>query len=283
MTLPVILIALPQRRRRRAGVARARVDISRRLMQDKGKLLGTAMSGLQMIETLKATGSEGEFFARWAGYHARTMNTEQTLGVLSQAAAAVPPFAQTLSTAAVLVLGGMQVMNGELTVGMLVAYQTLLTSFTRPLSNFVQFGSMLQELQADMNRLDDVLRYPQDTELRACRPTAAALDPATAQALVAGSSCATSRSATARSSRPLIKDLSLRVEPGHRVAIVGASGSGKSHGREADRRALRAVVGPDPVRRRAAPRRFRAHVLTNSIGVRRSGHLPVPRHCHATT
>ncbi len=97
-------------------------------MQDKGKLLGTAMSGLQMIETLKATGSEGEFFARWAGYHARTMNTEQSIGVLSQAVAAVPPLSQTLSTAVVLVLGGLQVMNGQLTVGMLVAYQALLTA-----------------------------------------------------------------------------------------------------------------------------------------------------------
>jgi ABC-type bacteriocin/lantibiotic exporter with double-glycine peptidase domain len=163
VTLLVVLIALLN-----VGavvlVSRVRIDMSRRLMQDKGKLLGTAMSGLQMIETLKATGSEGEFFARWAGYHARTMNTEQTIGVLSQMVAAVTPFSQTMSTAVVLVLGGMQVMNGHLTVGMLVAYQALLTAFTRPLSNFVQFGSTLQELQADMNRLDDVLRYPQDTE-----------------------------------------------------------------------------------------------------------------------
>ena len=150
--------------------ARSRIDISSRLVQDKGKLMGTAMGGLQMVETLKATGAEDEFFARYAGYHARAMNTEQELNVLSQWAAAVPPLTQTLATATVLLLGGLKVMDGELTVGMLVAYQTLLVSFMRPLTNFVQFGSMIQELHADMNRLDDVLRYPQAPEY-ARRPT----------------------------------------------------------------------------------------------------------------
>lgn len=234
VTLLVILIALLN-----VGavvlVSRVRIDMSRRLMQDKGKLLGTAMSGLQMIETLKATGSEGEFFSRWAGYHARTMNTEQTIGVLSQAVTAVPPFSQTLSTAVVLVLGGMQVMNGHLTVGMLVAYQALLTAFTRPLSNFVQFGSMLQELQADMNRLDDVLRYPQDTEYTqdGTPPQASAASDAAVveRRPVKLSGRVELREVTFGYSpleRPLIEGFSLRVEPGHRVAIVGSSGSGKS-------------------------------------------------------
>jgi NHLM bacteriocin system ABC transporter peptidase/ATP-binding protein len=264
-------------------VSRVRIDMSRRLMQDKGKLLGTAMSGLQMIETLKATGSEGEFFARWAGYHARTMNTEQTIGVLSQMVAAVPPFSQTMSTAVVLVLGGMQVMNGHLTVGMLVAYQALLTAFTRPLSNFVQFGSMLQELQADMNRLDDVLRYPQDTEYTqgaalpgAASTTVSASGPATGLAeaasierrLVKLSGRVELRDVTFGYSpleRPLIEGFSLRVEPGHRVAIVGSSGSGKSTVAKLIAGLYQPWSGEilfDDAPRREIPR----DVLTNSIG-----------------
>ena len=125
------------------------------------------------------------------------MNTEQSLNVLTQWAAAVPPFTQTLATAAVLLLGGLKVMNGELTVGMLVAYQTLLVSFTRPLTSFVQFGSMVQELQADMNRLDDVLRYPAAAEF-AVPAEAAAMDPSTTK-LTGRVELARSRSATARS------------------------------------------------------------------------------------
>lgn len=77
---------------------------------------------------------------RWAGYHAKTINTEQFMGVLGQLVSAVPTFVQTLSTVAVLMLGGLKVISGDFTIGMLVAYQTLLSSFTRPLNSFVQSG-----------------------------------------------------------------------------------------------------------------------------------------------
>jgi len=206
--------------------ARIRTDASRRLMQDKGKLMGTAMNGLRMIETLKATGSEGEFFARWAGYYAKTINTEQQLGVLTQVSTAVPAFVQTVATAAVLVLGGLKVMNGELTVGMLVAYQTLLASFTRPLASFVQFGSTLQELQADMNRLDDVLRYPEDPQYQQDRDRVP-YDPK----VVKLSGQVELRNISFGYSpleKPLIEGFDLVVKPGRRVALVGGSGSGKS-------------------------------------------------------
>jgi NHLM bacteriocin system ABC transporter peptidase/ATP-binding protein len=206
--------------------ARLRTDASRRLMQDQGKLMGTAMNGLQMIETIKATGSDSEFFARWAGYYAKTVNTEQFLQVLGQVAATVPPFVQTLSTATVLVVGGIKVMNGQLTVGMLVAYQTLLSSFMRPLTTFVQFGSTLQELTADMNRLDDVLRYPEDTQYEQTRE-ALQYDPKTVKL----SGRVELKDVTFGYSPlepPLIDNFNLKVEPGRRVALVGGSGSGKS-------------------------------------------------------
>jgi NHLM bacteriocin system ABC transporter peptidase/ATP-binding protein len=205
---------------------RLRTDISRRLTQDKGKLTGTAMNGLQMIETIKATGSDSEFFARWAGYYAKSVNGDQALQVLSQVATAVPPFVTTLSTATVLVLGGIKVMDGALTVGMLVAYQTLLTSFMRPLTTFVQFGSTLQELTADMNRLDDVLRYPADKQYQQTRE---ALKDAPKVVKLSGR--VELRDITFGYSPlepPLIDKFNLHVEPGRRVALVGGSGSGKS-------------------------------------------------------
>jgi NHLM bacteriocin system ABC transporter peptidase/ATP-binding protein len=225
LTIVVVLIALSN-----VGVirlaGRLRVDLNRRLTQDRGKLMGTAMSGLQMIETLKATGSENEFFARWAGYHAKTMNSNQAIGVLSQWTGIIPPFTQTLSTAAVLVYGGLKVMHGDLTVGMLVAYQTLLGSFTRPLNNFVQFGSTLQELQADMNRLDDVLRYPEDRQYLQ-DPKSLTFNPKAIKL----SGRVELKDVTFGYSPlepPLIEGFTLTVEPGRRVALVGASGSGKS-------------------------------------------------------
>jgi NHLM bacteriocin system ABC transporter peptidase/ATP-binding protein len=225
LTFIVILIALLNVAAIRLA-ARARTDGSRRLMQDQGKLTGTAMNGLQMIETIKATGSEAEFFSRWAGYYAKVINNEQYLQVLAKISTAVPPFVQTMSTAAVLVLGGMKVMEGQLTIGMLVAYQTLLTSFTRPLTAFVQFGSDMQELQADMNRLDDVLRYPPDPQYQQTRENCP-VDPR----IVKLSGHVELRNVTFGYSpleKPLVEDFNLVVQPGRRVAFVGSSGSGKS-------------------------------------------------------
>ncbi|MFN7976729.1 MAG: NHLP family bacteriocin export ABC transporter peptidase/permease/ATPase subunit [Vicinamibacterales bacterium] len=225
LTLAVMGVALFNVGAVRFG-ARLRTDASRRLTQDKGKLMGTAMGGLQMVETLKATGSENEFYGRWAGYHAKAMNTEQELGSLSQWLNIVPPFVQTASVATVLVMGGLKVMNGELTVGMLVAYQTLLQSFTRPLNSFVQFGTTLQELQADMNRLDDVLRYPQDKQYRQ-DPSAVTFD---AKVLKLSGRVELKDITFGYSplDPPLIEGFNLTVEPGRRVALVGGSGSGKS-------------------------------------------------------
>jgi NHLM bacteriocin system ABC transporter peptidase/ATP-binding protein len=206
--------------------ARLRTDGSRRLMQDLGKLMGVSMNGLQMIETIKATGSEPEFFARWSGYFAKTVNSQQYLQVLGQIASSVPTFVQTLSTATVLVLGGLKVMDGHMTMGMLVAYQSLLGSFTRPIVTFVQFGSMLQELTADMNRLDDVVRFPIDPQYRQ-DPQEIRQD----QTKIKLTGHVELRDITFGYSpleKPLVEGFNLVVKPGRRVAIVGASGSGKS-------------------------------------------------------
>ncbi len=208
-------------------ISRQRIDASRRLQKEQGKLLGTAMNGLKMIETLKATGSESDFFSRWAGYQAKALNGEQQIGILSEGTSAVPPFVSTLITTSVLLLGGLKVMNGQLTVGMLVAYQTLVASFTRPLDNFVTFGSSLQELEADMNRLDDVLRYPLDKQYTRELPAAAPAEKRTVKL----SGHVELRNITFGYSpleAPLIENFNLVIKPGQRVALVGSSGSGKS-------------------------------------------------------
>ncbi len=205
-------------------VQRVRTDASRRLQADKGKLIGTAMYGLRMIETLKATGSEPEFFSRWSGYQAKSLRAEQDLQLLSEMINVVPQLVNTLVTAVVLLLGGLRVMDGALTVGMLVAYQTLSGNFTKPLTSLVNFGGSLQELEADMNRLDDVLRYPQDKSYE--QEESAKED---RRLKLQGK--VELRNVTFGYSpleKPLIEDFNLVIQPGQRVALVGASGSGKS-------------------------------------------------------
>ncbi len=110
-------------------------------MTDKGRLQGTSMGGLRMMETLKATGGENEFFSRWAGYQAKALRAEQQLRQISDMVSVVPTVVGTLVTASVLLFGGLKVMDGVLTVGLLVAYQALTSGFVKPLNSFVTFGS----------------------------------------------------------------------------------------------------------------------------------------------
>jgi NHLM bacteriocin system ABC transporter peptidase/ATP-binding protein len=209
--------------------ARMRVDAARRLLQEEGKLTGTAMNGLKMIETLKASGGEDEFFGRWSGYQAKALSAEQNLGQISEFVNAVPPLVTSLTTATILLLGGFKVMSGDLTVGMLVAYQTLMASFTGPLTTFVNFGSKVQELEADMNRLDDVLRYPQDEQYNEEQKAAAKL-PAVRDMVKLSGHIELRDVAFGYNplEKPLIEGFNLVIQPGQRVALVGTSGSGKS-------------------------------------------------------
>jgi NHLM bacteriocin system ABC transporter peptidase/ATP-binding protein len=206
--------------------SRPRVDASRRLAMDYGKLMGTAMSGLQMIETLKATGREAEFFSRWAGYQAKALKTKQSLGLVGELVSTVPPLVNALTTTVVLLVGGMKVMSGQLTVGMLVAYQSLMASFTRPLGTFVAFGAAVQELEADMSRLDDVLQYPTDALYR--REPAGGAAAARRVKLAGQLELRNVTFGYSPLEAPLIENFSLSVQPGQRVALVGTSGSGKS-------------------------------------------------------
>jgi NHLM bacteriocin system ABC transporter peptidase/ATP-binding protein len=207
-------------------VSRLRVDTHQRLLQERGKLVGTALNGLQTIETLKATGSESDFFAQWTGYQAKTLNAQQELGRLSQLLAVVPPFLSALNTTAILVIGAFQIMNGRLTLGLLVAFQSLMASFLEPVNQMVNLGGRLQEVEGDLNRLDDVLRHETDSQVGRL---VSARDSTDNTAKLAG--YVELRDVTFGYSplaEPLVRDFSLSLKPGMRIALIGASGSGKS-------------------------------------------------------
>ncbi len=209
-------------------VSRKRVDGSRRFLQEEGKMVGTALGGLQTIETLKATGSESDLFVRWAGYQAKVVNSRQELERYTQILDAVPPLLGAINTALILGIGGLKVIDGTLSVGGLLAFQLLMASFMGPINRLVSLGGRLQMVEGDMNRLDDVLRYPVDE--------GAGLAAEDREVIPAGEPVKLSghlelRGVTFGYSRldpPLIDGLSLTVRPGARIALVGASGSGKS-------------------------------------------------------
>jgi NHLM bacteriocin system ABC transporter peptidase/ATP-binding protein len=203
-------------------LARRRVDANRRLGQEYGRLAGAGVAGLQSIRIIKASGLEGQFFSRLAGHYARAVNTHQGLTIANLYVSLLPRLVAALMTMAILVLGGLRVIEGSLSIGMLVAFQTLARSFLLPVNSLLNLTSSIQDLQWAVARLDDVLQNP----ARSVAPPAPAEHvPLRLQGHVE------LRDVTFGYNRvepPLIERLSLTIRPGDRVALVGASGSGKS-------------------------------------------------------
>lgn len=210
-------------------VSRIREDGSRKLIQDMGRLHGVTMGGLQGIETLKATGSESDFFAKWAGYEAKTINARQNLQVPTTYLDAVPALLMTINTATILTVGSLQVMDGALTMGMLTAYQSLMASFMKPVNSLVSLGSSIQAIKGDMGRLDDVLINPIDENIsRDDSRNQDSYHAPRASKLEGFVELKNVSFGYNRLEAPLIENLSLTIQPGHRIAFVGMSGSGKS-------------------------------------------------------
>lgn len=206
--------------------AAPRRERSESVALEEGRIYGVAVGGLAMIETLQSTGGEGAFFSRWAGHHAKVSNAQQRMDVTSLVTSMVPDLLTSLATVAILAAGALRVMDGELTMGMLVAFQSLAASFLEPVERLVGLAGQLQQVRADMTRLDDVLRYAPELDDKGEHPRAAAA--ALTQRVRGEVELRGMSFGYSRLEAPLLRDLSLRIPAGHRVALVGSSGSGKS-------------------------------------------------------
>jgi NHLM bacteriocin system ABC transporter peptidase/ATP-binding protein/NHLM bacteriocin system ABC transporter ATP-binding protein len=217
----------------RASAGR-RVDAQQRLLQDTGAWMGSTFATLQTIETLKATGTESDAFARWAGYQARVLNTSASHAATAQPLQVIPTLVTSLTVAATLVLGGLRVIDGSLSVGGLVAFQGLLLAFLAPFSTLIGLGGTLQETQGSLARLDDALRaradpqVPEPEQPAAGPPTASLRGRSLPDRLVGQVELRGLTFGYSRRDPPLIEDLQLSIPPGAHVALVGGSASGKS-------------------------------------------------------
>jgi NHLM bacteriocin system ABC transporter peptidase/ATP-binding protein len=209
-------------------VSRKRTDLNQRLLQDRGKLMGVAFGGLQTIETLKATGSESDFFSRWSGYQARVVNSQQKLALHTQLLSSVPPLLLALNAALVLGIGGVRVMDGHLTMGMLIAFQALMLAFLMPINRLVELASIGQEVKGDLVRLDDVLQFPHDPAIEVESEEAAAAAGDHAARLSGAIELRNVGFGYSPLEPPLIENFCLSLKPGSRVALIGGSGCGKS-------------------------------------------------------
>ncbi|NBN65074.1 NHLP family bacteriocin export ABC transporter peptidase/permease/ATPase subunit [Microvirga tunisiensis] len=221
--LMTVALGLPNLLLLRFVQKRLRQD-SIRFAVEQGKLGGATVGIIYNIETIKASGLETSSFGRWAGVHARMLNTSQDVGQKSMITSLGPTLLSGLIDAAILGVGALRVMQGGLTIGDLVAFQLLAASFTAPLVSLVQLSPKLAAIRADLNRVDDAMRNPPDP---LTQPPAPEL--ARGPTLLNGAlELDTIRYGYNPLDEPLFDGISLRARPGERIALVGRSGCGKS-------------------------------------------------------
>ncbi|MGB1070566.1 MAG: NHLP family bacteriocin export ABC transporter peptidase/permease/ATPase subunit [Planctomycetota bacterium] len=206
-------------------ISESRIEASMRVLQEFGKARGTAMAGLQGMETIKASGLESGFYEKWSGYYSKAINAQQNLQVSNTLLVSLPSLLSSLATLLVIIIGGFRVIDGALTIGMLVAFQSLMNSFLAPVKNLLDLGSEIQEMRGDLDRVDDVLKYP----FKDPKTDAPSSNEDDEKVFLKGDIRLENVTFGYNVLEPpLLENLNIHIKPGDRVALVGGSGSGKS-------------------------------------------------------
>lgn len=201
-----------------------RINITRVMMRDKGRLDGTTFTGIEMIETIKSSGADNGFFENWAGIQAAVNSRQVEYTRLNQYLGTVPVLVSKLSDIIILLLAIYLVIQGKFTVGMVLAFQGFLVLFREPAETLITATQNIQEMRTNMERVEDVMQYPTDIS-----ETGKAVQDGVVYDKLEGS--IEMKNITFGYSvleEPLIKNFNLSVHPGQRIAIVGSSGCGKS-------------------------------------------------------
>ncbi|MEG2127512.1 MAG: cysteine peptidase family C39 domain-containing protein, partial [Bacteroides sp.] len=203
-------------------IARKRINISREQVANQGELSTTTVSGIDMIETIKSAGAEETYFGMWAGSQALGSNANLRFVKLNVSWGMLPQLLQELMRASILMLGALFIMNGQFTIGSLLAFQGFMTSMTTPFLSIVQMGQSLQEMKTSIERVEDVRNYKTDVKVESDKE-------ATSMAKLDGNiEIKNLTFGYSKLTEPIIKNFSIKVSAGQKVAIVGRSGSGKS-------------------------------------------------------
>ena len=201
-----------------------RISISRLQMRDEGKLASSTLAGISMAETIKSSGAEAGFFRKWSGYQAAVNTQRVKYSTLNSKIGLIPQFLSTATNYLVLFLGVVLSMSGDFTIGMIVTFQGLLSSFMGPAQTLLEAGQTIQEMRVDMERVEDVMEAPDDPALQY-----GSENTGENYAKLAGE--VELKHVTFGYSpldNPTVTDFSMHIKPGSWVAIVGASGCGKS-------------------------------------------------------
>ena len=205
-------------------ITKKRINASRITMRDAGKLSGTTVSGIEMIETIKASGAENGFFDRWAGYQASVVSAESEFLKSNYYINLIPSFVSSLTSLTITGIGIYLTIKGKFTIGMITAFEGYLASFTSPVSTLISAGQTIQEMRTEMERIEDVMKYPTDVVYNDHELN----NDETYDKLSGAIEMKDVTFGYSKLEEPLIKNFNLSVKPGQRIAFVGESGCGKS-------------------------------------------------------
>ncbi len=198
-------------------------DMSKKVQQDTGKMYGVFYTGIAISDTLKASGVENEYVGRIMGHYSKAAGKQSEMAKTQQILNAIPEISSNLTNVLVLMVGGILVVRGELTIGSLMAYTSLLAAFIMPINELVGFIQQIQTMKTDMARVDDVQRYSQDVVYD---DTVEKVH--IGQKLQGNVSLDNVSFGYSILEPPLVEDFSFNLDTGKSIAFVGASGSGKS-------------------------------------------------------
>ena len=203
-------------------VSKLRVNITRVQSRDKARLNGLTTKGIEMIETIKSNGAEASYFSTWSEAQDNVVAQRMKIAKTNAITGLIPAFATMVANYSILILGVYYTMKGEFTVGSILAFQGLLSSFMSPAMTIITSGQTLQEMRTSMERVDDVLEYPLD-------PNVMREIPMEEVSKIRGSLVLKNVTfGYSRLDAPVLSDFNLEIKQGQKVAIVGSTGSGKS-------------------------------------------------------
>lgn len=203
-------------------ISEKRTNLTRVMLRDSGKLYSATVSGIEMIETIKSSGSENGFFARWAGFHSSVNTQTVRYTKLDSYLGMIPLIVSSLADIFVMLIGAYLTMQGHFTIGMITAFQGFLQAFVTPATTLTDASQTLQEMRSDMERVEDVMNYPSD-DIFTDDIAVEEYDKLSGQIELKNVTFGYSPLEP-----PLINDFSLSIKPGQKVALVGSSGCGKS-------------------------------------------------------
>jgi ABC-type bacteriocin/lantibiotic exporters, contain an N-terminal double-glycine peptidase domain len=205
-------------------ISKKRINLTRVQLRDKGKLASATLAGISMTETIKSSGAEDGFFRKWSGYQASVNRQQVRFTTLNACVGIIPQLLSSVCNYLVLFLGVWLAMDGKFTLGMITVFQGILVSFMEPAMTMISAGQTIQEMRTEMERVEDVMENPDDPALCYGKD----IEDEDFSKLKGDVELKNVTFGYSRLGKPTIEDFSMHLKPGSRIAVVGASGCGKS-------------------------------------------------------